>query len=118
MPHIHLETTADLPANADIPDILFELVQELCEADTVEPSSVRAFHSLRSNWVMGDGAPAGFAHVTVSAFTGRSLEWRQKVAIAMMKVVQERLAPSLEAREVVITVEIREMERESYLREE
>ncbi len=118
MPHIHLETTSDLPANADVPDILAAMVEELCRLDTVEAQTVRAYHSLRSNWVMGEGAPPGFAHVTISAFRGRPVEWRKSVSAAMIRVLRQFLASSLEAHEVLVTVEVREMEPESYLREE
>jgi 5-carboxymethyl-2-hydroxymuconate isomerase len=117
MPHLHLETTADLPENADLPDILQALVDALSKQDTIAPEAVRAHHSLRSNWVVGAGAPEGFAHLTVSAFSGRSLEWRQKVSSAMMGVLKECFQMSLEAHEVLLTVEIREMEPASYLRE-
>jgi 5-carboxymethyl-2-hydroxymuconate isomerase len=117
MPHLHLETTADLPENADIPDILAALVEALSEQETVESDRVRAYHSLRSNWVVGDGAPEGFAHLTIAAFEGRPPEWRSAVSKAMMVVLQERFAMSLEAHEVSVTVEVRQMERSSYLRQ-
>lgn len=117
MPHLFLETTADLPENADLPDILQALVEAMCMQDTVAADSVRGFHALRSNWVMGHGAPAGFAHLTVSIFSGRSLEWRQTVSSAMMGVLKEHFSMSLAAHEVLLTVEVREMEPASYLRE-
>jgi 5-carboxymethyl-2-hydroxymuconate isomerase len=117
MPHLHLETTADLPENADVPDILNALVEALSKQETVHTDSVRAYHSLRSNWVMGDDAPPGFAHLTVSAFAGRSVEWRQAISSAMMGVLKDHFAMSLNAHEVLLTVEVREMEPSSYLRE-
>jgi 5-carboxymethyl-2-hydroxymuconate isomerase len=118
MPHIHLETTADLPANADVPDILDELVASLSSMESVDSRTVRAYHSLRSNWSMGNGAPAGFAHITVSILAGRTPEWRAAASKAMMQVLRKHLAASLEAKEVLATVEVRDMERDSYLREE
>ena len=118
MPHIHLQTTADLPVNADLPDLLSALVDELCGQEAVQSNTVRAHHSLISNWAIGAGAPPGFAHLTVSTFQGKPMEWHKAVSAAMMKVLREHLALSLEAGEVQVTVEIREMERESYLREE
>jgi 5-carboxymethyl-2-hydroxymuconate isomerase len=117
MPHLYLETTADLPENADIPDILSALAEALSGLDTVKPDRVRVYHCLRSNWVMGKGGPAGFAHVTLAVFEGRSEEWRAGAAQALMTVLKKFFAASLEAKEVSVTVEVRQMEQASYLRQ-
>ena len=114
MPHIHLETTADLPENANIPDILEALVEKLCEFETIDPASVNAYHLLRSNWHMGKGAPAGFAHCTVAIVTGRPPELRKGIADGMYAELRRHFSMSLEDREVGITLELREMEKETY----
>lgn len=116
MPQISLETTADLPENAHVPDILESLATEICRFDGVASASVKAYHTLRSVWVMGEGAPAGFAMLTIGVLTGRSVEWRKSLSTGMFEVMQRHFSESLEAGEVKITVEIREMERESYSR--
>jgi 5-carboxymethyl-2-hydroxymuconate isomerase len=114
MPHIHLETTADLFENANIPDILQALVEKLCEYETIDSTSVKAYHLLRSNWHMGKGAPAGFAHCTVSILSGRPLELRKQIADGMYTELKSHFAMSLEDNEVGITLEVREMDRETY----
>jgi 5-carboxymethyl-2-hydroxymuconate isomerase len=116
MPHIHLETTADLPENADIPHILEGLVAELSKYETIQSPSIKAYHTLRSNWHMGEGAPAGFAHCTVAILTGRSLELRQSISAGMFGELKKHFAMSLENEEVGITLEVREMERETYMK--
>jgi 5-carboxymethyl-2-hydroxymuconate isomerase len=114
MPHIHLETTSDLPENAAIPDILAALVTELCRHDTMQSKSVKAYHSLRSNWAMGDGAPAGIAHVTVSVLAGRPESLRVQIADSMWNLLQEQFSESLANKEVSLTFELREMASETY----
>ena len=42
MPHIHLETTADLPENGSVPDILEDLAAKMATYDTISSESVRA----------------------------------------------------------------------------
>ena len=115
MPHIHLETTADLPENADVPDILEALVATLAGQETVSPASIKAYHTLRSNWAMGEGAPAGFAHCTLMVLTGRPPELRVRMAEAAMTTLREHFKMSLEANEVSLTLEVREMEAATYL---
>ena len=116
MPHIHLETTADLQENAHIPDILEALVSELCRHETIKSDTVKAYHSMRSNWVVGHGHPAGIAHCTVSILTGRPLELRKSIATGIAEALRQCFAEALSANEVGLTVELREMDAESYVR--
>ncbi len=116
MPHILLETTANLQENASIPDILEALVAELSRHDTMASASIKAYHSLRVMWAMGEGAPAGFVHCTVAILSGRPLELRQAVAHGIATVLRTHFAEALDAREAGLTVEIREMDRETYLK--
>lgn len=114
MPHIILETTSDLPENANVPDILEALVAKLCSIETIDKKSVKAYHTLRSVWSMGEGAPPGFAHCTVAIVTGRDEALRNKMSDAMYAVMREQFAQSLEHGEVGITLELREMDKATY----
>ncbi len=116
MPHLILETTADLPENAHVPDILEALATELATYKTVASDSIKAYHTLRSVWHMGSGGPPGFAHLTVSILSGRPLDLRRRIAEGMSRVLHEHLTESLEAGEVSVTVEVREMDRETYIK--
>ena len=116
MPHIHLETTADLPENADVPDILEALAATLSAQESVKPATVKAYHTLRSVWAVGEGAPEGFAHLTLGLLSGRSPELRRTISEAAMATLRERFAASLEAKEVALTLEVREMDASTYLR--
>lgn len=114
MPHIHLETTADLPENAQVPDILEALTARLAEFDSVDSAAIKSYHSLRSIWHMGEGAPSGFGHCTVSILAGRNEVVRRQIADALFRVMREQFAESLEADEVGVTVDIREMDAVTY----
>ncbi len=116
MPHIHLETTADLHENADVPDILEALVLKLSTFETVSSPSIKAYHTLRSFWVMGEGAAPGFAHCTLAVLSGRPLELRKAMADGLWAELRERFVYSLENQEVALTIEVREMEKETYLK--
>jgi 5-carboxymethyl-2-hydroxymuconate isomerase len=116
MPHIHLETTADLPENADVPDILEALVARLAGFETIQPASIKAYHTLRTNWTMGEGSPAGFAHCTVAIMTGRDADLRKRMAQAMFEELRTKFEASHGAGEASLTLELREMDRETYLK--
>ena len=114
MPHIILETTSDLPENANVPDILDALVAKLSSLESIDSKAVKAYHTLRSVWAMGNGAPPGFAHCTVAIMTGREEALRKKIADEMFSVMKHEFSQSLEHREVGITLEVREMNKETY----
>lgn len=116
MSHIHLETTADLPENADVPDILHALLAAMAGVETIVPASLKATHSLRSNWAVGEGAPEGIAHCSVSVLAGRPPELRRAMAEAALGAMRAGFAASLEAGEAAVTVELREMEAATYLK--
>jgi len=116
MPHIFLETTADLFENAHIPDILEALVAKLCEFETVNSKAVKAYHALRSNWHVGEGGPAGFAHCTVSLLSGRPDELKKRIAKEMFAELHSHFTMSLENNEVSLTLDLREYDAETYQR--
>jgi 5-carboxymethyl-2-hydroxymuconate isomerase len=114
MPHIILETTSDLPENANVPDILEALVAKLSSIETIDAKSIKAYHTLRMVWSMGEGAPSGFAHCTVAIVTGREEALRKKISDEMYAVLRQEFAQSLEHGEVGITLELREMNKDTY----
>ena len=116
MPHIHLETTSDLEENAHVPDILEALTLCLSSQETVPSKSIKGYHTLRSVWHMGEGAPAGFAHCEVALLNNRPIELRQKIAKDMMTVMREQFASSIGQSLVSVTLEIREMDKDTYMK--
>ena len=114
MPHILLETTANIAENAHVPDILEELIELLCSFETIDPKSVKAYHTLRSVWSMGTGAPHGFAHCCVGVLSGRPIELRTRMSDAFFAKLNELLAESIQQGEAGVTFELREMDRDTY----
>src|SRR5437016_4007063 len=102
MPHIILETTSDLPENANVPDILEDLAAKLSALESIDSKAVKAYHTLRSVWCMGAGAPPGFAHCTVAIVTGRDEVLRKKIADEMYGALRSHFTQSLEQGEVGI----------------
>ncbi|HVL39320.1 MAG TPA: hypothetical protein VM328_08005 [Fimbriimonadaceae bacterium] len=117
MPHILLETSADLLENDSIPQILEDLVAVLGRQATIEAQRIKARHALRSNWVMGAGGPKGFAHCACSLIGGRDAELRRAIGQSLFEVMKDCFRDSLAQNEVSLTVEIREMDPDTYFRQ-
>lgn len=116
MPHIHLQTTANLGGSEAIPTVLASLVELLSGFETIQPEAIKAYHTLREAWHMGAGAKPGFINCEVALLTGRSMPLRQSIGIAFEKRLKEFYAPAIEADLAKITVEVREMDAETYRR--
>jgi len=63
---------------------------------------------------MGTGAPPGFAHCTVAVLEGRDQGLRKRIADAMYEVLKKSFEMSLDNQEVALTLEVREMDKETY----
>lgn len=116
MPHIRLDTTPDIQENADLPEILQDLVAELARHDTIQPASIKAYHTLRAVWAMGTAAPEGFIHCEVAILAGRSLALRKAIASGMESVLRRHFSATIESGAAGLTIEIREMDRETYVK--
>jgi 5-carboxymethyl-2-hydroxymuconate isomerase len=114
MPHIHLETTGNLSENVQIEEILARLTEALCRFETIDPASVKAYHTLRTTWVMGEGAPQGFAHCGISVLAGRPEELRARIADALYQELVASFSDSLATGDAGLTLEVREMNPATY----
>ncbi|MDH4387450.1 MAG: hypothetical protein QE269_01850 [Fimbriimonas sp.] len=114
MPHIILETTSDVVENQDVVDILEALVLKLAGFESISPASIKAYHSLRHTWVMGEGGPHGFIHCEVAILSGRPEELVQQITDGMHAALLEAFPRSHESGEAGITLELRQMEKVTY----
>lgn len=116
MPHIHLQTSANVFENDRILVILESLVERLAGYETIDSASIKAYHTLRETWRMGKGAAAGFIHCEVAVLTGRSVALRELIAQGIVDTLYGCFAGSIETGLAKITVEIREMDRDTYIK--
>jgi 5-carboxymethyl-2-hydroxymuconate isomerase len=116
MPHIHLTTTANIVAVEPINKVLKKLVDLLSDFDTIQPEAIKAYHTIREVWEMGAGAKPGFIHCEVALLTGRSQPLRQEIGIAFEKKLTDLFLGAIESDLAKITVEVREMDAETYRR--
>lgn len=118
MPHIHLRTSANLVENVDVVDILASLVGALSLYETIDPASIKAYHTLHTNWTMGEGAESGFATVQLLLAEGRDALLLEKVGDAIFAALKRGFAASAEANEANFTVEIREFPKANYRKQD
>lgn len=114
MPHIYLQTTSDVVENQDLVEILERLVAKLASFDTIGSHAIKAYHSFATTWLIGEGGPNGFVHCEVAILTGRPSDLKNAIADGMYAELLECFPGSRDSKEAGITLELREMDKETY----
>lgn len=112
MPHIELRVSPNLQDRVDGQALLKLLISRLAEFDTVNPSALKGYQVVLSQYEMGQGATDGFIHVTASILSGRSLEVRKQMSGALFSIVKQEA----DRHGVAASVELREMDKETYVK--
>lgn len=111
MPHLQIEASQRLAEAVEIHSLLQNLVHEFCRHETIDPRSVKAYARVDQNWVMGDGAPAEFIHLTVCVLAGRAPSLLGRISDSLYEVLQSQTQTAFE---VSRTLEIRQMDPATY----
>lgn len=114
MPHLRIQTTANLTENARMGEILERMVRAFSGFETIQSASVKGYHLLHETWCLGAGAKPGFVHCELAILSGRPVELRRKLADEMYSELKTCFAESLENGEANLTLEVREMDRDTY----
>lgn len=116
MPHLKLDASSNLLELGNLPEILRQLVAEFCRHETIDPASVKAYFREQGVWAMGEGARPGFVHLEVAVLDGRPIELKQAIAQGMRGVLERCFARSIAEGLVGLTIEIRDMDRATYVK--
>lgn len=114
MPHLVLETVEGLPENERLGELLDILAKTMGSYQTIDPRAVKAYAQVRGLFRMGEGAPPGFVHLEVAVLAGRPVEMRRAMAHGLFNKLKEFFHESHEAGRIGITLEVREMDPETY----
>ncbi len=116
MPHISVEISGNVARPGRLKPLLAELAERLGQTESIEEDAVKAYLSVREHFATNPSGPPGFAHVEVALMKGRPLELRQQIAESMREIIAAEFVEKIGHNEIAITVEIREMDPDTYLR--
>src|SRR5690606_11640743 len=114
MPHLQLELSANLLELPQLDNILNYLVVAFSTCPTVDPAAIKAYARIHDHFKTGAGARPGFAHLTVCLLTGRDTPTKIQISETMKNEMIRQFTLSQEQELAGITVEIRDMDRETY----
>jgi 5-carboxymethyl-2-hydroxymuconate isomerase len=118
MPHLTLEITDNVAGGTrDLWATLNRLHAVVAATGLFEERDLKGRAVVHSLYAAGVDAPErGFVALTVEILAGRAPEVRARLADDLMAVLARDFAPALEGGHTGLSVQIREMDRESYRR--
>jgi len=116
MPHLTMDYSSNL-GTLDVPHILGALNSAIAASGQVaDPLDLKGRANRHEVYQIGtpdvDPAAHGFVHVSLALLAGRAPDAKKAISARLMSVLQEQAYPA--ALRVQFSVEIRDMERETY----
>jgi 5-carboxymethyl-2-hydroxymuconate isomerase len=118
VPQVTLEYTDNIDEESiSFHQLFAELHRALVDAAGVDIGNCKSRAVRLGTYCIGEGEPSNaFVHLAVGILEGRSAEVRRKLSERCLAVLKRHLARALDERKLQVTVEVREMARETYLK--
>ncbi len=109
MPHIVVEYSRDLEKNLDVPNLLKELHLDLVSRDTIAREHVKTYALPIDLCEVGfDETPNSMLHVILKLLPGRSVDLKTEMVTGLRSIVDKYVS------DISVTVEVQELEAETY----
>jgi len=117
MPQLMLEYSANINQKVDSPLILTEIASIISAAGDIPVEKFKSRLIRREEYLVGRGdSKDAFVHLEAGIFSGRTLEVKKRIGEDCIEYLEEYFSPSASELSLQITVEIREMEKETYFK--
>ena len=117
MPHFVLEYSDNILEEVDFKEFFKRLHSLLVDVGPFKLSDIKSRAIRHQEFLVADGQESNaFVHLTLSIFKGRDLGIRQAVGEKLLAFLQEEFAGPLQKLSCSYTVEIREMDKETYFK--
>jgi 5-carboxymethyl-2-hydroxymuconate isomerase len=115
MPHVTLEYSNNLPAPVDFGALFARLHATLAETGPFPLAQIKSRAVPLDVFRVGAGAPESvFVHLTVAILSGRDADQRRRISESLLAVLREAFERAWDERPCDLTVDIRELQRETY----
>ena len=119
MPHLQLQYSGNLTQEMNFADLFPRMHQVLVDAIGVRPDQCKSRAMKLEDFCIGDGDPEdAFVHLDVRIFEGRPDEQKKEIGRQFMDILREFYSAPIPNNRVQITMEILEIKRDYYWRDE
>jgi 5-carboxymethyl-2-hydroxymuconate isomerase len=115
MPHIVLEHSTNIVETSNFSTLFATMHKTLMDFGVFKLQDIKSRVYACDTYYIADGKPDNaFIHVEVRILSGRNQEMRQQITDRFMNLLQDHFSDSMHERRCVLSVEVREMDRETY----
>ncbi|MBN8548606.1 MAG: 5-carboxymethyl-2-hydroxymuconate Delta-isomerase [Deltaproteobacteria bacterium] len=117
MPHCVLEYSANVKDSVNFQDFFASLHKLLADSGEIQHDQLKGRWYCSENYFVGDGSPKNaFVYLQISMLSGRTAELRKRLAGQAFELLSAQYPRSQRDLSCSITVEIREMDRETHFK--
>lgn len=117
MPHLTLEYSPNVLVESDFTDLFRKLHAILAQTGGIRLENCKSRAYLAQEFFIGSGAQAsGFIHLDIRFLEGRPNEIKRAIGQETRDALMEWFQSSVEALDLQITVEVRDIERSFYFK--
>ena len=116
MPQVILEYSANIAQPVETVNILGELTAVISAASDIAISNFKSRVIRREEFLAGGGADGAFVHLAVGVFSGKPFDVKRRIGEDCLEYLEEYFEEAAAKLDLQITVEIREMEKQSYFK--
>jgi 5-carboxymethyl-2-hydroxymuconate isomerase len=117
MPHLVIEYSSNIPGTIDGDVLLREIAVIVSAAGEIPIEHFKSRLVRRDSYRVGEGgAEEAFVHLEAGVFSGKPPEMKRRIGEDCLEYLEEFFSGIAGELSLQITVEIREMEKESYFK--
>lgn len=117
MPHCILECSSNIVEKSDFRPVLQELNQTLAGTGLFKLNDIKSRVIIHDSFLIGDGdEKRGFAALSVGILRGRNEATRQLISRICFEILIRHFQTSLKELKFDISVQINEIDKESYIK--
>lgn len=117
MPHLILECSDNIREEVNTKILFPKLHTLLCEVGPFQLIDIKSRLIRHSEFLVGDGIKStAFIHLQLAIISGRDISVKEKISTTLLKFLEREYAKSVAELNCSITVEIRDLEKESYMK--
>jgi len=116
MPHLYIEYTDNIQAEADMPGLLRKMNETLLShRDVIPAGGLRSRAMMLTDYVVADGSSDdAFVHVTLKLGKGRTEEDKHKICDDLFKTVKDHFRLLYDKRYLALSLELYEFQQPTW----
>ncbi|MCS6808419.1 MAG: 5-carboxymethyl-2-hydroxymuconate Delta-isomerase [Bacteroidota bacterium] len=115
MPHIILEYSTNIVEKPDFASLFRSIHDAMMKFGVFHRDDLKSRAYACDTYFIADGKPHhAFVHAEIGILSGRSAEMRDELSNDIIDILRTAFQDSLHERHCIVSVEIRELDRETY----